>query len=98
MRPQILTPLFAGLRTLDGIGPRLQTLLKRLLTPHVRDGEAKLIDLLLHFPASLIDRSARPKIAEASPGQIATMVVTVGEHRAPPRGQRRRACELLEIW
>ncbi len=89
MRPHILTPLFAGLRTLDGIGPRLQTLLKRLLAPHAPGDEAKIIDLLLHFPVSLIDRRARPKIAEAVPGQLATIAVTVNEHRAPPRGQRR---------
>ena len=89
MRPQILTPLFAGLRTLDGIGPRLQTLMRRLLTPHEQGGEAKLIELLLHLPVSLIDRRARPKIAEAIPGQIATIEVIVGAHSAPPRGQRR---------
>ena len=89
MRPHILTPLFAGLRDLDGIGPRLQSLLKRLLAPHARDDEAKIIDLLLHFPTALVDRRARPKIAQAIPGQLATIEITVGEHKAPPRGQRR---------
>jgi len=89
MRPQILTPLFADLKELDGIGPRLQKLLKRLLAPTARQGEAKIVDLLFHFPSSVIDRRARPKIAEAVPGQIATIRVEVAEHNAPPRGQRR---------
>jgi len=89
MRPHILTPLFAGLRDLDGIGPRLQKLLKRLLAPHSQDEDAKIADLLFHFPSSLIDRRARPKIAQAVPGELATIEVTVAEHRAPPRGQRR---------
>ena len=89
MRPHILTPLFADLKDLQGIGPRLQKLLKRLLAPHARQGEAKIVDLLFHFPVSLIDRRARPKIAQAVPGQIATMAVEVVEHRPPPRGQRR---------
>jgi ATP-dependent DNA helicase RecG len=89
MRPHILTPLFAGLRDLDGIGPRLQKLLKRLLAPHSQDEDAKIADLLFHFPASLIDRRARPKIAQAIPGELATIEVTVAEHRAPPRAQRR---------
>jgi ATP-dependent DNA helicase RecG len=89
MRPHILTPLFAGLRDLDGIGPRLQKLLKRLLAPHSQDDDAKIVDLLFHFPFSLIDRSARPTISEAVPGELATIEVTVTEHRAPPRGQRR---------
>ncbi len=89
MRPHILTPLFAGSRDLDGIGPRIQKLLKRLLAPHSQDDDAKIVDLLLHFPSSLIDRSARPTISQAVPGELATIEVTVGEHRAPPRGQRR---------
>ncbi|MEM8744077.1 MAG: ATP-dependent DNA helicase RecG [Pseudomonadota bacterium] len=89
MRPHILTPLFADLTDLQGIGPRLQKLLKRLLAPHARQGDAKIVDLLFHFPVSLVDRRARPKIAEAIPGQIVTMDVEVTEHRPPPRGQRR---------
>jgi ATP-dependent DNA helicase RecG len=89
MRPHILTPLFASLRDLDGIGPRLQKLLKRLLAPHSANEDARIIDLLLHFPVSLVDRRARPAIAQAVPGQVATIEVTVAEHRAPPRGQRR---------
>ncbi|MDA7946739.1 MAG: ATP-dependent DNA helicase RecG [Hyphomicrobiaceae bacterium] len=89
MRPHILTPLFADLKDLQGIGPRLQKLLKRLLAPQARQGDAKIVDLLFHFPLSLIDRRARPTIAQAVPGQIATMAVEVAEHRPPPRGQRR---------
>ncbi|MHA1164200.1 MAG: ATP-dependent DNA helicase RecG [Alphaproteobacteria bacterium] len=89
MRPHILTPLFASLRDLDGIGPRLQKLLKRLLAPHSLTEDARIVDLLLHFPVSLIDRRSRPKIAQAVSGHMATIEVTVAEHKAPPRGQRR---------
>ena len=89
MRPHILTPLFAGLRDLAGIGPRLQKLLNQLLATHAQDEDAKIVDLLFHLPVSLIDRRARPTIAQAVPGQLATIEVSVAEHRGPPRGQRR---------
>ncbi len=89
MRPHLLTPLFASVNSLDGIGPRLQTLLKRLFPPIEGDGEPKIADLLFHFPAGLVDRRARPKIAEALAGQLATLDVSVVSHTPPPRGQRR---------
>ena len=89
MRPHALTPLFADVADLDGIGPRLRKLLKRLLAPHMREDNAKIVDLLFHFPVSLIDRRNRPKIAHAVPGELATIDVRVEEHRPPPRGQRR---------
>lgn len=89
MRPHALTPLFADVADLDGIGPRLRKLLKRLLAPHMREDNAKIVDLLFHFPVSLIDRRNRPKIAQAAPGELATIKVRVEEHRPPPRGQRR---------
>lgn len=89
MRPHLLTPLFADIQDLEGIGPRLQKLLKRLLAPHMRDDNAKIVDLLFHFPVSLIDRRARPTISQAFAGQLATIEVTVEKHNAPPRGQRR---------
>ena len=80
MRPEILFPLFAPVRSLPGIGPRLEKLVERL-------AGGKVVDLLWHLPSGLIDRRSRPKIAEARDGEIATIEVTVGLH-VPPRTKR----------
>ncbi|MGE5146778.1 MAG: ATP-dependent DNA helicase RecG, partial [Candidatus Eiseniibacteriota bacterium] len=45
---------------------------------------AKLVDLLWHLPTGIIDRRYSPKIMEAEPGRIATMVVRIDAHIAPP--------------
>jgi len=47
MRPTILNPLFAPIRSLQGIGPKLAPLFDRLLAP--QGHEARLIDILLHL-------------------------------------------------
>jgi ATP-dependent DNA helicase RecG len=39
---------------------------------------------LLHLPASVIDRRARPKIRDAVQGAVVTLEVTVDRHRPPP--------------
>ena len=90
MRPEILTPLFAGLRSLTGIGPKTVALWDRLLEGGnpIAGGEARIVDLLFHLPVSVIDRRKTPKIGEALDGEISTLLVTVAEHRAPPRGSR----------
>jgi ATP-dependent DNA helicase RecG len=56
-------------------------LMRPLLT---RDETPRLVDLLLHLPASVIDRRARPKIRDAVPGNVVTLEVTVDRHRPPP--------------
>ncbi|HEY4166332.1 MAG TPA: ATP-dependent DNA helicase RecG [Reyranella sp.] len=84
MRPQSLTPLFAQVTSLPGIGPRLGTLVERLTG-------ALVLDLLWHLPIGVIDRRNAPTIAGAQPGAVATLTVTVDEHivshnrRAPYR-------------
>ena len=80
MRPDTLNPLFAPVTALKGVGPRLGKLFEHLCGPSV-------VDLLWHLPVDLIDRSYRPKIADALPGRIATLVVTVEAHQ-PPRNRR----------
>src|SRR4051812_46627259 len=86
MRPQLLNPLFAPVTSLPGVGPKQDKLLRYLLG---RDETPRLVDLLLHLPASVIDRRARPKIRDAVPGTIVTLEVTVDRHRpAPPRNSR----------
>lgn len=85
MRPLVLNPLFASLTSLPGVGPKLEKLYVRLLdreTPRV-------IDLLLHLPSGAIDRRARPKLNEVQDGQVATVAVTVEEHRPAPRNRPR---------
>ena len=76
MRPEILFPLFAPLRSLPGIGPRLDGLITKMAGPRV-------VDLCWHLPVGLVDRRHRPKIAEIRDGAIVTVEVQVGMHIAP---------------
>ncbi|WP_316178324.1 MULTISPECIES: ATP-dependent DNA helicase RecG [unclassified Bradyrhizobium] len=84
MRPSVLNPLFAPVTTLSGVGPKQDKLLRYLLgcseTP-------RLVDLLLHLPASVIDRRHRPKVRDAEAGTMVTLEVTVDRHR-PSRNAR----------
>ena len=81
MRPALLNPLFAPVTTLAGVGPKQDKLLHYLLS---RSETPRLVDLLLHLPASVIDRRARPKIRDAVQGTVVTLEVTVDRHRPPP--------------
>src|SRR6202795_1343154 len=83
MRPALLNPLFAPVTSLSGVGPRQDKLFRYLLG---RDDTPRLVDLLLHLPASVIDRRARPKIRDAVPGTVVTLEVTVD--RPPPTPAR----------
>src|SRR3984885_4317307 len=76
MRPSILFPLFAGIRTLSGVGPKLEKLIAKVAGPLVAD-------LIFDLPVGVIDRSYRPKLNAAAPGRIATVVVGVLDHIAP---------------
>jgi ATP-dependent DNA helicase RecG len=81
MRPALLNPLFAPVTSLAGVGPKQDKLFRYLLG---RDETPRLVDLLLHLPASVIDRRARPKIRDATVGTVVTLEVTVDRHRPPP--------------
>ncbi|MBV9539945.1 MAG: ATP-dependent DNA helicase RecG, partial [Alphaproteobacteria bacterium] len=81
MRPSILFPLFADVRTLGGVGPKLEKLIARV-------AGSKLVDLIFDLPTGVIDRSYRPKLAEAEVGRIATVAVNVLEHK-PSRDRRQ---------
>jgi ATP-dependent DNA helicase RecG len=76
-RPALLFPLFAALGSLPGVGPKREALLARAA------GGGRVIDLLWHLPAGVIDRRARPPIADAVPGTVVTLEVTVTSRRAP---------------
>src|SRR5947209_16147050 len=86
MRPLLLNPLFAPATSLSGVGPKQDKLFRYLLG---RDETPRLVDLLLHLPATVIDRRARPKIRDAVPGTVVTLEVTVGRHRPAPPGRSR---------
>jgi ATP-dependent DNA helicase RecG len=86
MRPALLNPLFALVTSLAGVGPKQDKLFRYLLG---RDDTPRLVDLLFHLPASVIDRRARPKVREIVPGTVVTIEVTVDRHRpTPPRNPR----------
>src|SRR3978361_1810497 len=81
MRPALLNPLFAPVTSLAGVGPKQDKLFRYLLG---RDETPRLVALLLHLPASVTHRRARPKIRDASVGTVVTLEVTVDRHRPPP--------------
>ncbi|MBL8807397.1 MAG: ATP-dependent DNA helicase RecG [Rhodospirillales bacterium] len=80
MRPPILFPVFADIRTLPGVGPKIAPLVERAAGPH-------LVDLLWHLPTGLVDRRFSPLVAEAPAGAIVTLRLTVVAH-AKPRTSR----------
>ena len=81
MRPPILFPLFAEIRTLDGVGPKLEKLISVVAGP-------RLVDLIFYLPVGVIDRSYRPPLARAEPGRLATVTVNVLSHH-PPHDRRQ---------
>lgn len=80
-RPPALFPLFAGVETLPGVGPRAAEALEQM-------GITRPRDLILTLPHSGIRRRRIASLAEARPPEIVTLTVTVQRHApAPPRGR-----------
>ncbi|HXA23553.1 MAG TPA: ATP-dependent DNA helicase RecG [Acetobacteraceae bacterium] len=77
MDHDLLAPLFAPLTTLKGVGPTVAALIAK-----VADGE-RVIDLLFRPPESYQDRRHRPTIAQAKPGELATLAAEVVRHEEP---------------
>lgn len=77
-----LRPLTAPLDSLPGVGRAIARLIERAA------GGPRVADLLLHLPQGFIDRRNRTTWAEARPGTIATLAVTV-EAIEPPRTSRQ---------
>ncbi|KIN60927.1 ATP-dependent DNA helicase RecG [Sulfitobacter noctilucae] len=73
-RPEALFPLFAGLETLEGVGPKTAQHLMQLGVQAPRD-------LLFTLPYSGIDRSLRDSLQDAVLPATLTVAVTVGQHR-----------------
>ncbi len=86
MPDETLSPLFAPLTSLRGIGPALAGLFAKAIGG--ANGEARVIDLLFHLPDSYIDRRVRPTIAAARPGQTVTLEVEVVRHERPVRARQ----------
>ena len=75
-RPPALFPLFAGIDTLPGIGPKGRAALEQM-------GIDKPRDLILTLPASGITRKRIQRLAEARAPETVTVAVTVVRHHAP---------------
>lgn len=75
-RPEPLFPLFADLETLQGVGPKTAQHLGALHISRPRD-------LIFTLPHSGVDRSPRDSVQGALPGDVVTVEVTVGAHKAP---------------
>ena len=86
LRPSILDSLFAPVRVLSGIGPKMAPLLETLLGTESRP--ARIVDLLFHLPHRGIARPLQGSIRDAPVGEPVTIGVTVVGHRAPGVGRR----------
>ncbi|EJF88671.1 ATP-dependent DNA helicase RecG [Bartonella tamiae] len=87
MRPSLLDPLFASIRSLQGIGPKVSASFSKLLNIELTKEDVRLIDLLQLMPTGVIDRRHRPGIAFSESGSVSTFEITVGHH-TPPSNQR----------
>ncbi len=75
-RPEALFPLFAGLETLPGIGPKSAAALGQIGIDLPRD-------LILHLPHAVIDRRRKASVLDVAAPATATIEVTVGRHEKP---------------
>ncbi len=78
-RPEQLFPLFAGLETLEGVGPKSALALAGL-------GVERPKDLLYLLPHSGVDRGRKASVRDVVPPVTVTVEVEVGAH-FPPRGK-----------
>ncbi|WP_372572838.1 ATP-dependent DNA helicase RecG [Ruegeria jejuensis] len=73
-RPEQLFPLFAGLETLEGVGPKTAQLLTQAEITAPRD-------ILFSLPYAVVDRRRRDTIKGVDLPATLTVEVTVGAHR-----------------
>ncbi|WP_293573517.1 ATP-dependent DNA helicase RecG [Phaeobacter sp.] len=73
-RPEVLFPLFAGIDTLQGVGPKTAQHFAQLAIESPRD-------LLYSLPYSVVDRRRRSTIQGLNFPVVATVEVTVGSHK-----------------
>ena len=83
-RPEPLWPLFAGLETLDGVGPKSAAAYAGIKVASPRD-------LLFTLPSGGIDRSRKGSVREVALPAVVTVEVEVLRHvAAPSRGRPAR--------
>ena len=73
-RPEILFPLFAPITGLPGVGPKIAKLFERL-------NITRPVDLVFTLPTGVEDRRLRESLTGLTSGEVATVLVTIGEHR-----------------
>lgn len=85
MRPDVLNPIFAETRTLEGVGPKLAKPLEKL-------GLSRVKDVAYHLPERFVSRRAIANLDEGAEGEQIIVALTPTEHRAarnPGRGPYR---------
>ncbi|MFZ2619786.1 MAG: ATP-dependent DNA helicase RecG [Alphaproteobacteria bacterium] len=83
VRPTMKTSPLSPYGDIAGLAKPQLTKLQELCGP-------RWIDLLLHLPSGIMDRSATPTIAEATVGEQVTLQVTVLKHIPKPYPKHRR--------
>jgi len=87
MRPKDLDPYFTPVTRLPGIGPKMAPLYDVLVGRN--NQPARLLDLALHLPIDVIDRSLSPSIREMAPEGLVTFQAIVEAHKPPPPARAR---------
>ena len=77
-RPEILYPLFAGLDTLKGVGPKT---IKHLSSLNIEKPK----DLLFNLPNSAVDRRKRKTLRDIEGKGVATVEVFIRKHVRPAK-------------
>ena len=90
MRDERLFPLFAGLETLTGVGPKLTPLLQKLV------GGTTVWDLVLHLPDRWLDRRVRESFADTMPGEIVTVKGEVHAYHQPYNDRSPHRVQLVD--
>lgn len=80
MRPDLLTPLFAETKSLDGVGPKLTKPLEKL-------GLTRLRDVAYHLPDRFVLRRSVKSLDEAEVGEQIVVELTPTEHRSSYNGR-----------
>ncbi len=76
MRPEVLNPVFADTKTLEGVGPKLAKPLEKL-------GLSTVKDVAYHLPERFVTRRAITNLDEGAEGEQVIVALTPTEHRAP---------------
>ncbi len=85
MRPDLLTPLFADITALKGVGDKVAKLFQKVLGRGT--APVRVVDLLLQPPVAIVDRRYRCTINQLPEQGIVTVEVSIGKHHPPPPGK-----------